>query len=378
MWLYILIFIAVLLLYNSAKTRAQQQKYFTFCMVALTLFVGVADMLGGYDRYIYSELFDEAADTIYSGGNLFFTRIFLVYPREIGYWSWNFLVGHITSNRYIFILLTTFLMYFYFWRAIKRQTDNPMFALVIFMALTFFFSFTYIRQMLAVAIAWQAIPYIQKRNFKMYCLWMLLAFSFHNSALIFFPVYFLPLRKFDIKYVNAAIIICFILGLSGFSSALFDAYLSVDAERVNVENYTIELGFRWSYLIEALFFYYFIRKYYNMLGYDRNSLLGLNFSIIFCCILLLFIKSDNGGRLSWYFTIGLYSLMEKIFAGREKLAKPYFVVLVCFVLFLRILVEWGVLLSPYKTFFTSGIRDGDFIERKFEYDHNYDINKFYR
>ena len=39
---------------------------------------------------------------------------------------------------------------------------------------------------------------------------------------------------------------------------------------------------------------------------------------------------------------------------------------------------WGVLLYPYKSFFTNGIRKGDSIEMKYEYDHNYDYDKFYR
>ena len=33
--------------------------YLACWMIALALFVGCSDMLGGYDRYIYGELFDE-------------------------------------------------------------------------------------------------------------------------------------------------------------------------------------------------------------------------------------------------------------------------------------------------------------------------------
>lgn len=35
-------------------------------------------------------------------------------------------------------------------------------------------------------------------------------------------------------------------------------------------------------------------------------------------------------------------------------------------------------ISPYKTFFTNGIREGDVIEQLYEYDHGYDEDKFYR
>ena len=53
-------------------------------------------------------------------------------------------------------------------------------------------------------------------------------------------------------------------------------------------------------------------------------------------------------------------------------------VVVSFFLFLRIVNQWGMMLYPYKTFFTDGFRKGDEIEAKYEYDHNYDRDKFYR
>ena len=36
-------------------------------MGALALFVGLADMFGGYDRYIYGEVFDSIADGVTNG-----------------------------------------------------------------------------------------------------------------------------------------------------------------------------------------------------------------------------------------------------------------------------------------------------------------------
>lgn len=378
MWLYILIYFIVVLIVGSAKKQKQQQDYFKYIMIFLAVFVGITDMFGGYDRYIYCELWDEVADAIRDGVDVRETRIFEYYTKEVGFLAWNLITALVSRNRYIFILLTTFLLYFLLYRGIKRQTENPLFALIPFFALTFFFSFTYLRQMLAAGFAWQALQYVEKRNLKMFALWVLIGFSFHNSALIFFPVYFIPFRKFNLKWSAYAILASLILGVSGFSSALFDAYASVDAERINAAGYSIDIGFRWAYLIEALFFYYFIHRYYDKLGNDNSSLIGLNLSIIFCCILLLFIKSDNGGRLGWYFLIGLYSILSSIFAGKKKLANPLFMIIVCLFLYIRILNIWGIQLYPYKTFFTPGIREGDNIEEIYEYDHNYDKDKFYR
>jgi len=35
-------------------------------------------------------------------------------------------------------------------------------------------------------------------------------------------------------------------------------------------------------------------------------------------------------------------------------------------------------LSPYKTFFTNGHREGDYIYNIYEYDPQYDVDKFYK
>ena len=384
MILYILIFLAVLYLYNTAKTPKQQQTYFKYMMIFLALFVGLADMLGGYDRYIYGELFDSSADAIHAGKSFKETLVFSVYGSEFGYGLWNVLVGAITTNRYIFIMLSTFLMYFLFYRAIKQQTENPIFALIVFMALTFYFSFTYLRQMLAAAIVWQSLPYVEKRNLKMFCLWVFIAFSFHNSAIVFLPVYFIPFRKFKREWVDAVIIACLLLGLSGFSSNLFEAYADATSalERVNVQKYAVDEGFRWAYFIEAFFFYYIIRKYYSKLGNNKISIVGLNLSIIFCCILLLFLHSENGGRIGWLFMIGLYSMLTTTFAGIKKVANASIIIIVSFALFFRITYLWGEngfqILYPYKTFLTPGVRKPDRCHDVYEYDNKYDENKFYR
>ena len=47
-------------------------------------------------------------------------------------------------------------------------------------------------------------------------------------------------------------------------------------------------------------------------------------------------------------------------------------------LYFRILLSWGLLLSPYKTFLTNGVREDDFIWEENEYDHRYDEDKLYK
>lgn len=363
---------------RDAVTRQKQQmQMLTVSMVFLAVFVGISDMLGGYDRYIYSELFDDVADLISADRSPFQANIFEQYPKEIGYDLYNVIVAYLTANRYIFILLTTFIIYILLFQSLKQYCDNYPFAVILFLALWFFFSFTYLRQVMGATIAWLSINYIIDRKMWKFLLVWLIAFLFHNSAVIFLPLYFIPIRKFEPKTIMWVMAILLALGLTGGPSALFAAYGEVDARRAEIGGN--ETGFRIAYIVEAAFFLYIIlTKYRDIPDTPRHTVL-LNMALVFCGILLFFIKNENGGRLAWYYMIGVISTVTYLCthtARNKDLA--LFMLVVCFFLFSRFVIQWTYLISPYKTFFTDGTRKYDPIEEQYEYDHSYDKDKFYR
>ena len=379
MLLYFLLFIIVFLLNLAAKKRGKEYGLI-LSFLFLAVFVGISDMLGGYDRYIYSELFDNIADITNGHGIYDEALIFRLFPKELGYINLNILISYITSNRYFFILTITFVIYIFYYISFKRYCNNYTFALLVFMGFFFFFTFTYLRQMIGVGIAWIGIKYVYKRNFLKFIFCILLATSFHNSAIILLPLYFIPIKKFNPKFIIIFMIMCLLLGLSGGPSSLFRIYGGVMDMQVRTDNYIErDIGFRYEYIIEAIFFLFFILKNYFIIPVDRKSIVLLNASLGFCAILLLFVLSLNGGRLGWYYLIGPIATISTICSDShntkvEKIIIP----LVCFILFTRIVFQWGNMLSPYKTFLTNGVRDNDLIYELYEYDHNYATNKFYR
>ena len=379
MLLYFLLFIIVFLLNLAAKKRGKEYGLI-LSFLFLAVFVGISDMLGGYDRYIYSELFDNIADITNGHGIYDEALIFRLFPKELGYINLNILISYITSNRYFFILTITFVIYIFYYISFKRYCNNYTFALLVFMGFFFFFTFTYLRQMIGVGIAWIGIKYVYKRNFLKFIFCILLATSFHNSAIILLPLYFIPIKKFNPKFIIIFMIMCLLLGLSGGPSSLFRIYGGVMDMQLRTDNYIErDIGFRYEYIIEAIFFLFFILKNYFIIPVDRKSIVLLNASLGFCAILLLFVLSLNGGRLGWYYLIGPIATISTICSDShntkvEKIIIP----LVCFILFTPIVFQWGNMLSPYKTFLTNGVRDNDLIYELYEYDHNYATNKFYR
>ena len=229
-------------------------------------------MLGGYDRYIYSELFDGIADITKEGGRYSDSAIFTLYPSEIGYIGSNVLISFITSNRYIFILLYTLIIYFLYYFSLKKYCINYPFAMMLFMGLMFFFTFTYLRQMVGVGIAWFAIRYVYKKELYKFIICVLVAASFHNSAIILFPLYFLPIKRFSQRSIIIIMSLCLALGLSGGPSALFRLYGNVTDMQYRTDSYAEqEIGFRYEYIIEALvFFIFYIKELFFNPNYEKK------------------------------------------------------------------------------------------------------------
>lgn len=381
MVLYIIFFFIVISInYIAEKNGYRRQPILAFSFLLMAFFVGLSDMLGGYDRYIYGDLFDNIADITNEKGKYEDAYLFALYPTEIGYGFYNILLSHLTSNRYIFILLITITIYILFFFVFKKYCVNYSFALMLFMGLMFFFTFTYLRQMVAVGLGWLSFQYIYKRKLLKFLACVLIAATFHNSAIILLPLYFIPIKRFDKKKVMLFMILCLLIGLSGGPSAIFRIYGDVADMHNRSDSYMEEeIGFKYEYIIEAFVFLYIVLKNYRYIPITKKDTVMLNALLGFCAILLLFVQSLNGGRLGWFYMIGVIVTLSTICNGlKEKSQTRVLVLLMSFFLFTRIVFQWGYMLSPYKTFFSNGIRDYDPIYEKYEYDENYKVDKFYR
>ena len=107
----------------------------------------------------------------------------------------------------------------------------------------------------------------------------------------------------------------------------------------------------------------------------------LNIALIFCAILLIFARSENGGRLSWYYIIGLILTLSNIGSRyRNKSMLSFGLIFLSLFIYVRIYASWQSFyyLYPYKTFFTNGYRKMDTVHDIYEYDEKYDVEKLYR
>ncbi len=377
--------IPVIAYFATLHTGGRSTAFLGLFMLALALIVGCADMLGGYDRYIYAALFDDTALLMQRDGMLASGALISLYPKELGYDMLNVLIGMVTMNRYVFIFIVTVVIYALVFASLRRYASNYPMALVMFMGLWFFFTFTYLRQVLAASIAWLAIDAAINRRPVVFFAIVAVAFSFHNSAIVFAPFYFVPQRKFDSSTVIIVMVLCAIVGMIGPTDALFSQFGSLSGNEARTEGYTTEAeggGFRIDYLIEAVVFLtYMLLRYDDIDDDDAEQVTLLNMALVFCAILLIFTKSLNGGRLSWFYMMGVICTLTRLVTSNKVMSfYGTSMMLLMMALFTRILLAWGSLgtLYPYKSFFTDGYRPGDKTHEVYEYDPRYDVDKFYK
>ena len=384
MWVYITVFIIAVFLYTISNESNERSKVVLGIYLAgLALFVGCADMLGGYDRYIYGQVFDQLALLERSDSDVLSSAGYRLFSTEWGFLLFNRGMGYLTLNRYVFIFTVTCVIYTLLFVSISRYCRNYPFAVIVFLGLWFFFTFTYLRQVMAATIGWLAIQYAIERKPIPYFLIVFIAFTFHNSAIVLAPFYFVPTKKFDPQLVVLILIIALAIGMGNVLSFLVaesDAF--VDAARAEQNANFIEEGsFRVAYFLESVLFVgLLLWKYDAFDERNRKEIILLNMALAFCAILLIFVRSENGGRIGWHYMIGIIASITHIATHpqyKSNALTAAFAMMFC-VLFLRILFAWGAQISPYKSFFTNGHREGDYIYDIYEYDLQYDFDKFYK
>lgn len=373
---YIFIFIILLAYYYYTKRtgRQHQNKLLLVVMIYMALFVGLGDMIGGYDRYIYGDEFDSIADEMRAGRHLSH-YFYLVDGHEWGYFYWNVFISLFTQNRYIFILVTTLVAYALYYNAFKKYIVDYPLGMILFTGLFYYFTMTYLRQILACGIAWNSIKYIWERKPWQFFGIALLAYSFHSSSIVFFPMYFIPFKKFSKSQITCFLLFCLLIGLTSLPLSMVASIGSSGKGYVDQMQ-----GFRVEYVIEVVMFVWVFFKNYQYFPSDKKTLTMLNGSIAFCGFLLFFMRFGQGGRMSWFYMFFIIYVFTVLANRRHAQVwlRPC-IIFVCFTLWLRLTYSWKSMNVPYKTFLTSGEPSGDgSIYEHYEYDTAYTHDKFYR
>lgn len=272
---------------------------------------------------------------------------------EIGYQFLNVIIHKISPNPHFFLAVVATICYLGVGIYIYKYSSNVVFSTVILFPIVYGFFASGLRQSIALVICLFAYQAIKNKKIIPAILIVLLASTFHLSALV---MLILLIHKFTSKRLYVVIGVSAIIAILSASGALNSIISNVVKE---YENYfsSIQAGTGWlaiSYqCIRALMIYLFIYFAYKDLKKEK-SLEIFNASILLITICFGF-STNIFSRASLYFLIpSVVDIPNAMNSGNIK-NKKFFIFLICtvmiayFVLTLFVRPEWYKMI-PYEFF----------------------------
>lgn len=282
---------------------------------------------------------------------------------EYGYLFLQSIIKIFTDDFSIFIILYNFILFFFLLLGIKKFNHKNI-QLFVFFTLLHLYYISGHRQAMAMVILYYNLSNLLDRRLLRFSLFSFLAFLFHRSSLIFFPLYFLSITNINRK-------IWFLI----MTTSLLMSYYSITDSLIIFlyENYR-----EYSYIFHRIYFYYFEHHnldpvnplnylkviilgivayvFYNRLDYRISSFIFLYFS-------LFMIFSKAGGLafriadLFLIYSLCYFTLILDYFKNKsiERILFTICITLYCSISFFRIIyvhVAFNInTFLPYKTIF---------------------------
>ena len=185
-----------MLLLHMYKGNLTKKIYFSILALQMALIAGLRSYNVGWDTRSYTGFFSRAVN--YDLGFIFTNDVEL----EKGYVLLEYFTSKISTNPTVIFLIIAIFYCFSVGRFIYRNSKDPILSYVIFISMGFYtFSMTALRQTVAIGIILFSFEFVKKRKFIPFLLLVLLASTFHYSALVFLPFYFIGYKKFTRPYV---------------------------------------------------------------------------------------------------------------------------------------------------------------------------------
>lgn len=286
--------------YNTITTRGFQVFSFWFPLFILSAFRGYS--VGG-DLENYIPQFEHIArlrsiDDLKSLWDQSF--------REPGYLILSFLIGKISNSPRIFLIITSFISLIGPALLIFRYSTNILLSFYLYYSFGFYTnSFNNIRQAIALSICFFAFHALIRRDLKRFLLIVILASSFHYSAIFFLIVF--PFINIRLNYKK--IITIFLCGLIAFYFCRFSIMSTLlnvmsfkyDSELIsNAENKGWSLFVLYSLILFCeMYLAHNFKKYVN----QRYITLILTFQLL-CCLFQMYASLfPSMMRLTQYFFV---------------------------------------------------------------------------
>lgn len=180
-WIY-LVMLAFLLGYEYSGTQDQKRLvYFGACGFLILIFVA-QDFSVSIDTPVYMRQWAIIPTLSF--------REMLVHKFEIGYVLLCWVLERLFDSDRVLLLVLGVLILVPFCRSFEKETENPMIALMAFLALGMYMhAIIFWRQLVAMAILTFSYRFIRERRFVPFLLMVLLAMTFHKVSVVYLALY---------------------------------------------------------------------------------------------------------------------------------------------------------------------------------------------
>lgn len=348
---YVIIFLFASVLYFQKNGEKAGFGYYAF-LTLLILISGFRDMIGGYDVYVYSEIYESSYEFL-AVYNLF----------EPGFRLYYLFLRIFSDDRQFMLFMTSLIMMSLMFYNLKKNSPIVYFSVFVLFCKFYLMSFVYLRQGIAMGVIWLSIPFIFEKKYIKFSLIILLAFFLHKSSIIFMPMYFIAHIK--LKNINLFVIavIAFIISLTPLSTLLLENLAeSVDDSKVSIY-ISKSGGINFFYLFEALVLIILLLKFKAKFYETKWGTLMMNGFFTYIIISVIALTNASFVRFTWYYFIFLAVFLAYIYTFIEDKKSKNAFKLIVFLYFgllyfrLLFLFDDGDFM-PYKTIFEDFNRGG--------------------
>lgn len=215
-----LVFILILIvgtsqIFNFGRNDSSKRRSLIFAWIVITIFCGSNDAINfGSDISAY---YSHA----YRAAQLSLNTYMELNPFEPGFCVYLWSVVHIFKDPQAFLFVQYGIVNGIILCFINKYADNPVYGVIGYVCLGGFgFYFTAMRQAMAMAICMIGLMQMLKGHWIWALLWILVATTFHMTAIVFVPALFID--KLKIKRDNIILTIICCIGVSFSMGPLVD------------------------------------------------------------------------------------------------------------------------------------------------------------
>lgn len=208
-----LVFILILIvgtsqIFNFGRNDSSKRRSLIFAWIVITIFCGSNDAMNfGSDISAY---FGHA----YRASQLSLETYLELNPFEPGFCVYLWSVVHIFKNPQAFLFVQYGIVNGIILCFIYKYADNPVYGVIGYVCLGGFgFYFTAMRQAMAMAICMIGLMQMLKGHWIRALLWILVATTFHMTAIVFVPALFIDKLKIKRNNIILTIICCISVSL---------------------------------------------------------------------------------------------------------------------------------------------------------------------